>query len=67
MDRNQTLLMKDILEHVQECFDQWQQADARTSRFLVEAIDRDLHEFRRLCGSLRCENHSPPRRTPVPA
>ena len=59
MDRNAKFLwMKDILEHLEDCFEQWQQADARSERFLAETIERDLEEFRRLCRSVR-RDHAP--------
>jgi hypothetical protein len=54
MDRKTKLLwMKDILEHLGDCFEEWQLADPQSERFLAEAIERDLDEFRRLCSSLR--------------
>jgi hypothetical protein len=63
MDRKTKLLwMKDILEHLGECCDEWQLADPQSERFLAEAIERDLEEFRRLCSSLRRETHSATRR-----
>ena len=54
MDRRKKLLfMQDILEHLGNCFDQWQSADTTSERFLVDSIERDLDEFRRLCESLK--------------
>jgi hypothetical protein len=54
MDRRSKLLfMKDILDHMQTCFDEWQAADGSASSFLADSIDRDLNEFRRMCHSLR--------------
>lgn len=53
MDRQSKLLwMKDILEHIGTCHDQWQFADTNTERFLAESIRRDLDEMRRVCDSL---------------
>lgn len=57
MERNMTrqakfLWMKDILEHLGHCYDQWQEADPSTEHYLAESIRRDLDEFRRLCDSL---------------
>jgi hypothetical protein len=63
MDRKTKLLwMKDILEHLGDCFDEWQLAEPHNERFLAEAIERDLDEFRRLCSSLRREGSPAPRR-----
>jgi hypothetical protein len=50
--------MKDILEHMQTCFDEWQTADNRSAGFLADSLDRDLTEFRRMCHSLRGESAS---------
>jgi hypothetical protein len=62
MDRkNKLLCMKDILEHLGDCFDQWQGAEGRSERFLAESIERDVSEFRRLCDSLRNEVSRPSR------
>lgn len=46
-------LMRDVLEHLGDCFDQWQSTDSSSEHYLAAAIDRDLNEFRRLCESLR--------------
>ena len=54
MDRKTKFLwMKDILDHLGDCFEQWQGADDRTERYLADSMQRDLDEFRRLCESLR--------------
>ena len=56
MDRQAKFMwMKDLLEHLGECHEQWQNADARTERYLADSIRRDLDEFRRLCDTLRSE------------
>lgn len=44
--------MRDILEHLRACHEQWQVADSHTERYLAESMKRDLDEFRRLCDSL---------------
>lgn len=45
--------MKDILEHLGDCYEQLQMADPDSDHYLAESINRDLEEFRRLCNSLR--------------
>jgi hypothetical protein len=64
MDRKHRFLcMRDILEHLGDCFDEWEQANSRDERFLAETIERDLDQFRRLCNSLRQDaRSSTPRR-----
>jgi hypothetical protein len=49
------LWMKDLLEHMQSCHEQWETADERRERMLAETMRRDLEEIRRLCDSLLCE------------
>lgn len=44
--------MRDILEHLRTCYDQWQVADERGERYLADAMKRDCDEFRRLCDTL---------------
>lgn len=58
------LWMKDLLEHMTRCHEQWEAADARTERFLVDSMRRDVEEFRRVCESLRAESTSPARLAP---
>jgi hypothetical protein len=54
MDRkNKLLWMKDILEHLTDSVNDLQRAEADEERFLADAVQRDLEEFRRLFGSLR--------------
>ncbi len=44
------LWMRELLEHVGQCYDQWAMADQpHTRRFLSGALERDLAEFRQLC------------------
>lgn len=50
------LWMKDLLEHMHRCHEEWQGADERRERLLAESLRRDLDEFRRLCDSLQREN-----------
>ena len=53
MDRRTKFLwMKDILDHLGHCYEQWQVADEMNEQFLAESVKRDLNEFRRLCESL---------------
>jgi hypothetical protein len=49
------LWMKDLLEHMGRCHEQWQSADERMESFLADSLRRDLDEFRRICDSLRHE------------
>lgn len=49
------LWMKDILEHLGHCYEQWQEAAPESEEYLAETMRRDLEEFRRLCESLRSE------------
>ena len=66
MDRNSTYLwMKDLLEHIGNCYDYLDVADGRSQGFLADAIRRDLQEFRQLCSSLgtHANSASPLRRS----
>jgi hypothetical protein len=57
MDRRTKLCwMKDILEHLAGCCDQWDSADDHSERYLAESMRRDLEEFRRLWESMRIES-----------
>ena len=53
MDRELKFLwMRELLEHLGQCHDQWELADQpHTRRFLTGAVQRDLAEFRRLCSA----------------
>jgi len=54
MDQHTKFLwMKELLERLQVCHDQWQNAAGASERYLARTIERDLGEFRRLCQSLR--------------
>lgn len=59
--RSKFLWMKDLLEHMHCCHEQWQSADERRERLLADSMRRDLEEFRRLCDSLQDdhERHDP--------
>jgi hypothetical protein len=68
MERKQKLMsMQDILEHLGGCFEEWQAADDHTERYLAEAIERDLNEFRKLCVALRTDRSTAHERQPVAA
>jgi hypothetical protein len=68
MHRQTTMLwMKDILEHLGNCFDQWQSADPASEHFLAQSMERDLNEFRRLCEALRHDRSRTQARSTVPA
>lgn len=54
MDRRSTFLwMRDILDHLSTCCEQWEDADADSERFLAESMRRDMDELRRLCQTVR--------------
>lgn len=50
------LLMKEILEHLDDCHHQWLLADDDAGGYLADAMKRDLEEIRRLCDSLKNES-----------
>ena len=47
------LWMKQLLERLQVCHDQWQSTAGAPNRHLARSIERDLRQFRWLCQSLR--------------
>lgn len=54
MDRHARLLwMKEVIEHLNDCHQQWQSAEGSDEYFLAESIKRDLDELRRICELLR--------------
>lgn len=54
MTRQYKLLwMKDLFEHMDRCQQQWETANERMESFLAESLRGDIHEFRRICDSLR--------------
>lgn len=53
--QSKLLLMKDLLEHLQECHDEWLAADERTEAYVAQSMERGLSELGRLCDSLRGE------------
>lgn len=57
MDRSSTFLwMKDLVDHLRSCTDQWQVCPTRhTAGVWADAMSRDLDELRRLCDTLRGE------------
>ncbi len=56
MDRHRTFMgMKDVLDHMGDCHEQWQYADRRSEIYLIESMKRDLNQIRRLCESLADE------------
>lgn len=54
------LWMKDLLEHMTRCQEQWETADPRAERFLMDSMRRDVEEFRRVCESMRAESSVQP-------
>lgn len=60
MDRPAKLaLMRDLLEHLSLCHEEWESALGRAEHFLAESMKRDLAELGRLCESLRSESRDP--------
>jgi hypothetical protein len=53
--RNSFMWMKDIVDHLRTCADQWQTANRAGDGVWAEAVRRDLDELRRLCDKLRVE------------
>src|SRR5262245_61812685 len=54
MDRPAKLnLMRDILDHLRTCYEQWSMADVYSEHYLAESMKRDLDELRRVCDSMR--------------
>ncbi len=47
--------MKDLLEHLVHCHEDWQQASGTTEQFLARSMRRNLDDCRRLCESLQRE------------
>ena len=45
-------LMRDLLEHMDDCCQDWQSSDERFQSIFANAIRRDLTEFRRICNVL---------------
>lgn len=59
MDRRAQLLrMKDILEHLGDCYEQWHSVEPGSQMLLADMMKRDLDQCRRLCESLRRESQS---------
>ncbi|MGE0606649.1 MAG: hypothetical protein AB7O62_05940 [Pirellulales bacterium] len=63
MDRRQKIIMmRDILDHLHDCFEQWEAPQQRSVPWLAESIERDLVQFRRLCDALKQETLDSPER-----
>lgn len=59
MDRHRKFLwMRDIIEHIESCYDEWRQTEGDGERRLADMIQRDLDQCRRLCESLRGDAES---------
>lgn len=68
MSRNAKFMwMRDLLDHMGRCQEQWQSADACLETFLADSLRRDLDEFRRICDSLRNESPEDLRRQALAA
>lgn len=59
MDRRNTFMwMKDLVDHLRTCADEWQTSSGRNRSgdgVWAEAVRRDLDELRRVCEKLRGE------------
>jgi hypothetical protein len=53
--RNVFMCMKDLVDHLRACADQWQTSSRGGDGVWAEAVRRDLDELRRLCEKLRGE------------
>lgn len=51
--RAKILWMHDILDHLTQCLEQYEETDQPGEALLTQSIRRDLDELRRLCESLR--------------
>lgn len=51
--RNASLWMREVLDHLNRCYDQWQAGDIRLEGFAIESIERDLTELQRICQAAR--------------
>lgn len=61
MDRHAKFLwMKDLLDHLQDCHEQWENTDPAAEGHWYAAMQRDMSELRRLCESLRNESVTRP-------
>jgi hypothetical protein len=55
--RNTLLWMRDLLDHMSRCHDQFQWAnDGETESFLADALMGDLNECQKLCEQLRADH-----------
>jgi hypothetical protein len=54
-------LLKDLLQHMGDCCEEWQDADDHRHWVFADSLRRDLTEFCRLCDSVLSErrDHSP--------
>jgi hypothetical protein len=57
MDRRETALcLREVLDHLNRCCDQWHAADSRTEQWALQSIERDLAELQRVCRMARRQN-----------
>lgn len=49
---NKLLRMKDLLDHMADCHDQWAWSDGAGSDVLAEVMLRDVEQVKRVCVSL---------------
>lgn len=54
MERRETALwMREVLDHLNRCCDQWQSADRVSEQFAIQSIERDVAELQRVCRMAR--------------
>ena len=53
------LWMRDILDHLGECYEQWQLADPDCEHFIAESMKHNLQQIHRLCESMEPGRSAP--------
>ncbi len=54
MDRRESVLwMREVLDHLNRCCDQWQSTERGSEQLAIQAIERDVAELQRVCRIAR--------------
>lgn len=54
MERRETVLwMREVLEHLNRCCDQWEVSGSRAEQMAIQSMERDLAELQRICRTAR--------------
>ena len=62
MDRQRKCMwMRDLLDHLAGCYDQWRDLDGTSAHYLADSMRRDVDEFKRLMDSLSAGEARPER------